>query len=156
MHYYDKCAIVRLMHKGFYASGFLYNPKTEQILLQQQGPTISMSSPWFLFETNYKEDEEPETLFKQIILKALDIQIKTVHPIYNYFNELLEKQHALVYGTVGKKQQFNAKDNCVFMWFSFKEIHKLNLSEQTKHDIVVGQRVIDAAGRKSRGEHTFQ
>ena len=36
-----------------------------------------------------------------------------------------------------------------FAWFSFKQVPKLNLSEQNKHDIVVGQRVIDRPSEKA-------
>lgn len=144
------------MHKGFYASGFLYDSQTERILLQQHGTTISAASPWFLFEGNYEESEEPEALFKTLIHNTLNVHVASVYPIYTYFNEILEKYHSVVYATVNEAKKFSAKNNCIFEWFSFKEISKLNLTDQTKHDIIVGQRVIDAAGRKSRGEHTFQ
>jgi hypothetical protein len=104
----------------------------------------------------YLEKEEPEALFKNIIFKLLDIELGAVQPIYSYLNENTNEFQYIVYSLLSESQNFSLKNNPTFAWFSFKEILKLKISEQTKHDIIVGQRVIEAAGRKSRGEHTFQ
>jgi hypothetical protein len=144
------------MHKNFYASGFLYHPQSQQILLQQNNSIGNMSSPWLLFGGNYSEKDEPEALFKNLILDLLDIEIGAVHPIYSYLNENDAAFQYIVYSRLNKFQNFSSKNNLTFAWFTFKEILKLKITPQTKHDIVVGQRVIEAAVRKSLGEHTFQ
>ncbi len=144
------------MHKKFYASGFIYHQSSQQILLQQNTSVSPLSPSWLLFGGSYLENEEPELLFKDVMLKLLDIKIKTVNFVYSYCNEITEDSQYIVYSKVNKLQDFSAKNGFSFAWFSFNEIIKLKITEQTKHDIVVGQRVIDAAGRKSRGEHTFQ
>lgn len=144
------------MHKNFYASGFLYHPQSQQILLQQNNSIANVSSPWLLFGGHYSEKEHPEGLFKNIILNLLDIEIGVVHPIYSYLNENNEAFQYVVYSRLNKFQNFSSKNNLNFAWFTFKEILKLKITPQTKHDIVVGQRVIEAAVRRSLGEHTFQ
>lgn len=141
------------MHKIFYASGFLYHPSSQQILLQQ--PT-SMTSPWVLFEKEHTKSEQPENIFKEALLnKLLDIKIDTVYPIYAYLSETTQDNRSLFYATTKNLQDFSPKTEYTFRWFSFRDILKSQMPEQTKHDIVVGQRVIEAAERKDRGEYTF-
>jgi hypothetical protein len=144
------------MHKKSYASGFLYHLPSQQILLQQQPIESTSTSPWILFSEPYTGDEMPEQIFKEKILKILNVKINTVHPIYTYFDEPNNASHFIVYSKLNKLQEFPPQNGLNFAWFAFKEIVKLNVLKQTKHDIVVGQRVIDAAARISRGEHSFQ
>lgn len=144
------------MHKKFYASGFLYHPPSQRILLQQNKSIPPISSSWLLFGGQYLEKEDPKALFKDIIFKLLNIEIGVVHPIYSYLNKNTGEFQYVVYSQLSKFQNFSSKSGLTFAWFSFKDVLKLKITEQTKHDIVVGQRVIEAAERKSRGEHTFQ
>jgi len=145
------------MHKDFYASGFLYHPPTEQILLQQHDAlSPTSSSSWSLFGGIYLEEEKPEVLFKNVIFKLLDIEISVVHPVYSYFDETVDKSQYVGYSTVKKLQNFSPKNGLSFAWFSFREVAKLHITLQMKHDIVVGQRVIEASRRKHLGQHTFQ
>ena|SRR5258708_36550547 len=142
------------MHKKIYASGFLYHLPSNQILLQQDITAQNLLSQWFLFGGTCAEKDDPEVIFKHLISDLLHIKIKTVHHVYSYENENMNNY--IVYSEVEKLRDFSPKNGIIFNWFPFKNALKLQLSEQTKHDIVVGQRVIDAAGRKDRGEHTFQ
>lgn len=141
------------MHKGFYASGFLYNPESEQILLQQH-ISSSLTSGWSLFENVYEEKDNAENVFTKTIHKVLRVQLEFVYPIYSYINEVSGKSQDVFYA-ICSNASFPSQKEYHFQWFSFKEITKLQLNEQVKHDIIVGQRVIEAAGRKARGEHTF-
>lgn len=143
------------MHKVFYASGFLYHPASEQILLQQDTTDSPASSAWSLFEVA-SEEKSLEDSFKNIISDLLDIKIQVVHPVYSYFNEAQEKNQYIGYSTVKSCQKFSPKNGLTFAWFSFKDVLKLQATKQMKHDIIVGKRVIEAATRKRLGEHTFQ
>lgn len=149
-------AILNVMHKDFYASGFLYHPSSEQILLQQNSALSPTSSPWVLFGGIYLADDSPEVLFKDTIFKLLDIKIRVVLPVYSYCNEKNDKDQYIGYATVRSRHNFSSRNGLTFSWFSFKDVLKLPMTKQMQHDIVVGQRVIEAASRKSRGEHTFQ
>lgn len=145
------------MHKKLYASGFLYYSPSQQILLQKNTSSLSVLLPqWSLFTGVYTEREQPEAAFKKVIRDVLGVKIDIVNPIYSYFKENINSNQVIVYSELKTFKDFSPKKGLTFGWFSFKEVIKLQIEEQTKHDIVVGQRVIDAAGRKSRGEHTFQ
>lgn len=150
------------MHKKFYASGFIYHPSTHQILLQQNNiiPLHSEASPptsttWSLIGVPYQENEKPETSFKNIIFELLSIKVGTIIPIYSYSDENTGEVQYIVYTRLNKFQNFSPKKGLTFAWFSFKDVLKLKITEQAKHDIIVGLRVIEAAKRKSLGEHTF-
>jgi len=142
------------MHKKFYASGFLYHLPTQQILLQQDTTSENFSNQWFLFGGRYTEKELPEDVFKKIIANLLQIRIDLVHAVYSY--ETDDASQHIVYSEIDELIEFSSQNGLLFNWFPFKNMHKMQISEQTKHDIIVGQRVIEASGRKSRGEHTFQ
>lgn len=144
------------MHKDFYASGFIYHLPSQQILLQQHQTSSVTAFPWVLFENQHPENEQPETVFKHTLLQLLGITVDAIYPIYSYSNEDTKKNYSLLYATVETLQEFPQKNDFTFRWFPFKEVLKIQIAEQIKHDIVVGQRVIEAARRKANGEHTFQ
>ena len=146
------------MNKDFYASGFLYHPSTRQILLQQQKQTNDTSPVWSLFGGIGKSRENPQTTFQRVIHKLLDVKLKlnTIEPIYVYFYKDMDKNHSIVYAETVKTKNFSSKKGLTFSWFTFKQILKLRLDEQTKHDIVVAQRVIDSKVRKGLGLRTLE
>lgn len=144
------------MHKDFYASGFLYHPKTQQILLQQSN-TADSGAEWSLFEGDCLDKETAEEAFKRIIQTHLnlDIKPKNIFSIYSYFHDKKGKNNFLHYAIVKKLEKFPDSKDKIFAWFSFKQIQKLHISNQIKQDIIVGQRVIDSAVRKSLGQQTI-
>ena len=144
------------MHKNFYASGFLYHSRSQQILLQQQ--TSANKEPvWFMFGGEGSKNESGEQTFSRVIDKVLNVKLKpsAVCPVYKYFHEEMNKDHYISYAKIGRLEKFPETKNTVFAWFNFKQVQKLNLSEQTKHDIMVAQRVIDSATRRSLGQQTI-
>lgn len=143
------------MHKDFYAGGFLFYPDTEQILLQQSISTSGISNPWVLLGGISNGRENPEDVFKKTINTLLDIKIDNVFPVYSYSKENIYGTQHIFYAEIETIQNFPSKNNLTFAWFLFKEIPKINASDQTKHDIVVGQRVIEAAIRRRLGLHSF-
>ncbi|MCL5114064.1 MAG: hypothetical protein M1372_02765 [Patescibacteria group bacterium] len=144
------------MHKNFYVSGFLYHPKSQQILLQQEN-SDDENCFWSLFGKKAGKNKTCEETFIDIFQKELSIELKprNVNPVYTYSSE--EKGASCnVYYAVVKKLHKSAKSaKAEFAWFNFKQVQKLKLSEQAKHDIVVGQRVIDSSVRKSQGLQTI-
>jgi len=143
------------MHKNFYASGFLYHPRTEQILLQQK-TSINGNSYWTLFTKKITEDKSGEEGFNELLQETLNLNLKLnkIKIIYSYVSKELNKQN-IYFAEVKSLQKFPASENTTFAWFTFKQIHKINVSEQTKHDIIVGQRVIDSNSRRDLGERTI-
>ena len=146
------------MHKDFYASGFLFHLPTQQILLQQQKNAKNASPTWSLFVTKSKAKEDEKTAFRRIIHKTLKVKLslKDIEPIYVYFDEGMDRNNSLLYGKVGRVKNFPSKKGISFSWFTFKQVLKLPVDEQTKHDIVVGQRVVASKARKLQGLQTLE
>ena len=144
------------MHKDFYASGFLYHPKTQQILLQQEN-TADLEPTWSLFGGDGLANETSEGAFKRIIRSALSLDLKpnAIFQIYNYFHEERHKDNFIYYAKVRKLEKFESNKKFTYSWFTFKEIQKLHIPDKLKQDIVVGQRVIDSAIRRSLGQQTI-
>lgn len=142
------------MHKGFYASGFLYHPKSQQILLQQL--YSANNSSWTLFGKTSAQDKTGEEVFKDIFYEVLNLKIKlnNIKMVYSYFSKELNKRN-IYYAEVKSRYKHPVSGNSTFAWFTFKQVQKLNLSEQIRHDILVGQRVIDSSIRKSLGLRTI-
>lgn len=149
--------IIRLMHKDFYASGFLYHQKTQQILLQQD-TSANTEAVWSLFGGDNLKNETSEQSFERIISKILHIKVKpnNIFPVYTYFHSEKNKDHFICYAKVTKLEKFPNTKKSLFSWFTFKQIQKLNLPTQIKQDIIIGQRVIDSAIRKNLGEKTIE
>ncbi len=144
------------MHKDFYASGFLYNPQSQQILLQQQ-ITADENSQWGLLEHEVTNGSSGEEVFKDLVLKHLNVKIglKNILYVYTRFSTETNKDHSIYYAEVRKlKKQLSSK-KFRFAWFTFKQICKLNISEQVEHDVMVGKRVIDSSIRRSLGQQTI-
>jgi hypothetical protein len=144
------------MHKDFYASGFLYYPRTQQILLQQDN-TADIEPTWSLFGGDSVNNETSEEAFRRIIKSALklDLKLNAITQIYNYFHDEKKKDTFVHYAKVRKLEKFVSNKNVTYGWFTFKEIQKLKIPEKIKQDIIVGQRVIDSAIRRSLGQQTI-
>lgn len=140
------------MHKVFYASGFLYHPATEQILLQQS-VDASTDSSWSLFcaETDETISETPLITLINSFLKT-KISPKTIRPIYQYNHKDQNEEYAISYIELEKMQDFSPQKGKTFTWFTRKQIQKLPLEKQLRQDLTIGLRVIDAQRRKILGE----
>lgn len=145
------------MHKKFYASGFLYHPPTQQILLQQQ-IGIDSSSSWSLIGGENKNKETAEISFKRILDFLLDLHVtlSAIYPIYAYFDQHNATSHSISYAEVKKMKQFPSVKGMTFSWFNRRQIYKIGLDEQTRQDVTIGLRVIDAKVRKSLGLRTLE
>lgn len=144
------------MHKDFYASGFIYHPKSQQILLQQQ--TSANDNPlWTLLGKKPTKNQTGEEALKDLFFELLNLKIKldNIKIIYSYFSKELSKDHNIYYAEVKSLHKYPVSKHTTFAWFTFKQIQKLNVSEQTKQDIIIGQRVIDSSIRKSLGLRTI-
>ena len=145
------------MHKDFYASGFLYHLPSRQILLQQQS-TLGTSSLWSLFGKHALYKESVEATFQRVIYELLHVKLPltTIYPVYTYFYNDIHKEKAVVYAEVDDTKLFSSLGTIKCAWFTLKQVQKLDLSEQTRQDITVGQRVINARMRKSLGLPTLE
>lgn len=136
------------MHKSFYASGFLYSLKTHRILLLASTKNDDIVSLYSTLGGESKEGEEAQVTFQRIVLETLDVDLKMKHiyPVYDYFHDTIDKVNYVFYAEVGKTLNFDPL-NLDLSWVTFQETPKLSFSTQTKQDVIVGQRVINLKER---------
>lgn len=141
--------ILGLVQTSFYASGFLYSLKTHQILLLESKQDKDIPSLWATLGGESQEGEEARATFQRIVSKLLNINLKpkNIYPIYDYFHSSRNKPNFVFYGEVGNIKKFNGLKGEPSSWFTFSETVKLLFTSQTKQDIIVGQRVINAKWR---------
>lgn len=131
------------MHKTFYVSGFLYHLPTQKILLQQN--SAGDDSVFSLFSGKNRGTEDERAVFQHAIYLQLGITLPlpAIRPIYDYFHKELKKNHFISYAQATDaifEQDF--RTNSSAQWFTEKQISKLQLPQQTRHDIIIGKRVI--------------
>jgi len=132
------------MHKAFYASGFLYNLKTQQILLLQSPQADNAASSWSMLGGEGQEGEDAQATFQRVIHELLNVNLKMKHiyPVYDYFQETLDKVNYVFYAEVGRTLNFDPLKESTLSWVTFAETLKFLFSGQTKQDVVVSERVI--------------
>ncbi len=137
------------MQTSFYTSGFLYSLKTHQILLLQSNQKEDVQTLWSTLGGDSIKGEGAEISFQRIINKLLNINLKAkdIYPIYDYFHNTRNKLNYVFYAEIQDTKIFNNFKKGNLSWFSFSETVKLLFTSQTKQDILVGQRVINAKWR---------
>lgn len=144
------------MHKDFYASGFLYHHKSGQILLQQTN-SAGQNPSWSLFGEKEIKNKTGQEAFRDIFFEKLGIKLKlqNINSVYTYRADEKGANYNIYYAKVKRLHKSPNPAKIEFSWFNFKQIQKLNLSEQTRQDILIGQRVIDSSIRKGLGQKTI-
>ncbi len=135
------------MHKSFYASGFLYYLPYQQILLQQKSP---IKPSWTLFGQKGLNSESPIAVFQKAVFEQLQtkIALDAIFPVYDYYKKEMNCTAYIFYAHIKAKENAKLEKKDAFMeWFSFKQTTKLLFSEQSKKDLIVSQRVIQANAR---------
>lgn len=142
------------MHKTFYASGFLYSPKTHQILLLKFQQKDSTDFLWSTIGGESSNGEEAQVAFQRIVNELLDLNLKTkdIYPVYDYFHDGRDKINYVFYAQVKSPRDFNRLKKGDFSWVAFHEISKLSFTARSKQDIIVGQRVINAKSREDEAK----
>lgn len=137
------------MHKPFYASGFLYHSPSQQILLQQLSD--SDNTRLVLFRGKSRNGNDPQSVFQQCVEKALGVSIKasSIHPVYDYIHDILGEHFIFFIETTTISPNTYSSDNNA-EWCLLSKLSKLKMSEQTRHDIVVGERVIRSLTEQAR------
>lgn len=129
------------MHKSFYASGFLYHSPSQQILLQQLNN--NSGTKLILFRGKSHKGNDPQTVFQHSVEEALGIPIpvSSIHPVYDYIHDQLG-EHYIFYVEVADITPAAYPSNNKVEWLLLYKLSKCNMSEQTRHDIIIGERVI--------------
>lgn len=137
------------MHKSFYASGFLYHSPSQQILLQQY--SADDAKPLALFRARGHKGEDPVAVFQRFIQETLGISLKSasIVSVYDYVHDELGDQFIFYVDTKNLIAPPPNRSGSVG-WYQLAKLSKLNLAEQTRHDIIISERVIRAAMEKKQ------
>lgn len=137
------------MQDAFYASGFLYNLKSQQILLLQPQQIEEITSLWSMLGGESKEGEEAPITFQRIVNEVLSVklEVEDIHPIYDYFHDSLDKMNYVFYAEVKAPLSVDSFKDSNLSWVSFIDAPKLPFSPHTKQDVIVGERVINLKRR---------
>lgn len=103
-----------------------------------------------MFEGQNKNGEKEVDTFQRIIYQIFGEKPSTasIHSIYDYTDNDSGVKRFILYTQVRNiKKYVSRKKEYKVSWFNFKEIGKLKLTEQTRQDIIVGQRVVLLAAR---------
>lgn len=129
------------MHTSFYASGFLYHQPSQQILLQQfqRGDTINHT----LFRAKSRKGGVPRVVFQKCVEEALGVSIPSsaIHPVYDYIHDNLG-EHFVFFVDVSNRAPQTYRSAIKTEWLTLSKLSKFPMSEQTRHDIIIGERVI--------------
>jgi len=141
---------------SFYTSGFLYNSKTHRILLLQSKPDADVATFWSTLGGDGTGEEDAQLTFQKIINKQLKINLKPkdIYPIYDYFHNTKNKPNFVFYAQIKDNKIFDKSKKNNLSWFSFSETLKLLITSQTKQDILVGERVINAKWRDNQAKES--
>lgn len=137
------------MHKPFYASGFLYHPPTEQILLRHVTTDKAPSPTWCMVSGIALKNEEPLETFKRCVHKLIAVSLdpKRIFPVYDYFHNTYNTMNYVFYAEVKKLIDFSVDDKRGLSWVTFKQTMKLPFDTQSKQDVIIAERVIKAQAR---------
>jgi hypothetical protein len=138
-----KSVSIEVMHNNYYASGFLYNSVSEKILLQ---PSSIESYSHTLFTKKCSGNVQSINIFQQIISEGLGISIpqKFIKQVYEYVIEDCNDKYTIYYADIIRMGDIIKHKDNETDWFNTKQLTKLQLNKQTRHDIMIGQRVIRA------------
>ena len=124
----------------FYAGGFLYNPKTKEVLLHlRDNRTKNNPNLWAFFGGVNKKGEKPQETFKRELYEELGnyLSNSTIKPLCNYFNPDFKTHRYVFYSKISTKlENLELKEGKEFCWFTFKEAFKQFLSKRTRQDLL--------------------
>ena len=129
------------MHKSFYASGFLYHLHSRQILLRKQHSGNEVSH--VLFRGKCHKNQDPQLVFQRSLEKTLGVAISaaTIRPVYDYIHEDLG-EHFIFYVEITDVTLPNYISMYQIGWLPLSKLAKYLMNEQTRHDLLIGERVI--------------
>lgn len=127
------------MSDKFYAGGFFYNPKKNEILLHKRdGNTKINPHKWTFFGGSSENNEKPLQTFIREIEEELGVKLfgEEVVPLCDYLNEQ-ENMWRHVFYAISEKQKSEMVlgEGADFDWVSLDKVFEYDLSEKTIRDL---------------------
>ncbi len=123
----------------FFACGFLYNPKTNSVLLHQRdGNTTYNPFGWAFFGgTNEGKESEVECFKRELMEEVgLDVPLNKIVYLDDYLNTEFNTHRYIYYVESDvKKEDLKLGEGLGFDWVPIDKLFEFNLTEKTKRDL---------------------
>lgn len=103
-----------------------------------------------------QKGENAQEAFTRVMYELINVRLYASHiyPVYDYFFHAASTIHYIFYAEVEKMPTFPLGSDAILSWFTFKQTTKLSIRDQTKHDIIISERVINAQARDKERQHS--
>lgn len=125
--------------ESFYAGGFLYNPKTREVLLHKcDGNTLVNPHKWGFFGGTSEGKETPEETWIREMHEELNMVIlpQSILPLCQYLHE--ERgiyRHVFFIESDLSKSAMRLGEGADFDWISLERVFKYDLTDKTARDL---------------------
>jgi 8-oxo-dGTP pyrophosphatase MutT (NUDIX family) len=124
----------------FWAGGFLYDPKTESVLLHKRDGNTKMNpNKWAFFGGLSEEDgETSEETFVREMREELevDLPVGSLKPLYDYLNEEAQTYRYVFYIESGlKKSDMVLHEGEDFDWIPLDQLFEYDLTDKARRDL---------------------
>lgn len=123
----------------FYAGGFLYNPKTNAVLLHKRDAKAKVNpNQWAFFGGLSEGNETPKQTFIRELKEELDIEVSEaqVQPLCDYLNEELQTyRYVFFVESELEKSQMKLGEGEGFDWVPLSRVFEYAITEKTKRDL---------------------
>ena len=127
------------MKDFFYSGGFLYNPKTQEVLLHHRDQYAKVNpNVWAFFGGGSEPGETPKECFMREIKEELSIVITEdqVMPLTDYLNVELDTHRNVFYVESDlPKSSMKLGEGKDFDWVPLSNLAKYDLTAMTKADL---------------------
>ena len=125
--------------KAFFASGFLYNPKTKEVLLHKRdGNTDVNPNKWGFFGGSSEGNETPTRTFIREMHEELGIKLveSEIIPLCDYEN-VKRNTHRYVFYVVSdkKKEEMVLGEGADFDWIPLGKVFEYDATRKTFDDL---------------------
>ena len=125
--------------KTFFAGGFLYNPKTKEVLLHKRDDKTDVNpNMWGFFGGSSENDEIPIQTFIREIREELGIELSegSIIPLCDYLN-VKRDTHRYVFYVLSnkKKEEMVLGEGADFDWIPLANVFSYDLTTKTVDDL---------------------
>jgi len=128
-----------LANKKFWAGGFLYNPKTNSVLLHQRDDKTKINpNKWAFFGGLNESNETPEETFIREIKEELNLDLlkDNIKHVCDYLNvEMNTYRYVFYVESVLEKSEMRLGEGANFDWIPVGKVMEYDLTEKTRIDL---------------------
>lgn len=127
--------------KAFYAGGFLYNPKTKEVLLHKRdGKTKINPNKWAFFGGLNENNETPKETFIREVEEELGIKLSDGNIVHlcDYLNTDLDTYRYVFYAKSElNKNEMILGEGAGFGWIPLNAVFDYDLTDKTVNDLKI-------------------